>query len=111
MQVAEVVHLEEFGAESAAFAQQLRCDRQGRLQQLRLSVLINFMEACYIWGAIAHHQVRFLTMEDIVYGSHSLLGGDVSLQDGNAVDCGHFLQVYRDDLDVAARLRSLSFFI
>ena len=106
MQVAEVAHLEKLGTEGAAFAQQLRCDSQGCLEELRLQVLINLMETRDIRCSIADNEIGLPSVEDLVYRSHGLFCCDVALQDRYPFYRGHLLQVNGDNLDVAG-LRGL----
>ena len=79
MQVAKITHLEELGAEGAAFAKQLRGDGQGCLEELRLQVLVNLMETSDIWRSIANNEIGLPSVEDLVYRSHRLFCCDVTL--------------------------------
>ena len=79
MQIAEIAHLEELGAEGAAFTQKLRCDGQGCLEELRLQVLVNLMETRDIWSSIANNEIGLTSVEDLVYRPHRLFCCDVAL--------------------------------
>ena len=54
VKVAEVLHLEELGAEGPSLIEHLGSDGQCGLQQLRLHVLVDLVEACHVRRAVTH---------------------------------------------------------
>ena len=59
------------------------------------------MEASDVWCTVTDDQVGLLATKDSVDGSHGLLCGNVTLEDGNSIDGCHFLQIHGHYFDLA----------
>ena len=78
------------------------------MQELRLEVLINLVQASDIRGTITHDQFRLLSSEDSQDCLEGFLSGDIALDNPNTVNGSHFLKV---DTDHAKCLSCLSLLI
>ena len=66
-EVGQVTALEELCHKVPLWLQHVAGEDQCCMQQLRLKVLINLMQTCYIRCPIAHYQLCFLTFEHLKY--------------------------------------------
>lgn len=55
------------------------------------------MESSYVWSTIWYDEVSFTALERLQYFFYCLFCGDVALEDEDAVNCLHVLQIYTDD--------------
>jgi len=55
------------------------------------------VESSYVWSTIWYDEVSFTALERLQYFFYCLFCGDVALEDEDAVNCLHVLQIYTDD--------------